>query len=170
MAMLENASSTARGTQMSFFTTNVSTTTVSQRLYLSNNTNYYYSAGHTFGNAAGTTTYADIGANGVALKGYTETVATAAFTATFAPNVSTATIFRMTLTNNITFNGFTSPVAGQSASVFFTQDATGSRLLTSTMKFAGGSKTLSTAGTSTDMISVTYDGNNYYASLVRGFV
>ena len=170
MSMSENATSTARGTNLQFYTTNLTTTTQGQRLVLSSPSNYYYSTNHSFQSNGATQSFVEINSNGVQFRGYTETVATAAFTATFAPNVSTATIFRMTLTNNITFNGFTSPVAGQSASVFFTQDATGSRLLTSTMKFAGGSKTLSTAGTSTDMISVTYDGNNYYASLVKGFV
>jgi hypothetical protein len=38
------------------------------------------------------------------------------------------------------------------------------------MKFASGSKTLSTAGTSTDMITVFYDGSVYYASLTKGYV
>ena len=86
--------------------------------------------------------------------------------------MSTATIWGMTLGGNITFNGFTNPQAGQSAVFFFNQDATGNRLLTSTMKFAGGLKTLSTAGTSTDMISVLYAGAGlgYIATLVRGFV
>jgi hypothetical protein len=69
----------------------------------------------------------------------------------------------------VTFNGFTNPVTGQSATVIFTQDATGGRTLTSTMKFAGASKTLTTAGTSTDIISVVYDGSNYWASLAKGY-
>jgi hypothetical protein len=39
------------------------------------------------------------------------------------------------------------------------------------MKYAGGLKTLSTAGTSTDMISVLYAGAaGYYATMVKGFV
>jgi hypothetical protein len=105
----------------------------------------------------------------VALKGYTETRIVAASTTTFAPDVSTATIWAMTLTNNVTFNGFTTPVAGESATIIFTQDATGGRTLTSTMKFASGSKTLSTAGGSIDMITVFYDGTNYFASLSKGY-
>jgi hypothetical protein len=171
MRMSENATSTARGTNLQFATTNLSTTTQAQRLLLSNTVNYHYSTRHSFQNADASQGFFQLTTNGAELGGYIETVATAAFTATFAPNVSTATIFAMTLTNNITFNGFTSPVAGQSAVFFFTQDGTGSRLLTSTMKFAGGSKTLSTAGTSTDMISVLYAGAaGYYATLVKGFV
>jgi hypothetical protein len=103
------------------------------------------------------------------LKGFSETKVDAAFTATFAPDVSTATIWTMTLTGGVTFNGFTNPVTGQSATVIFTQDGTGGRTLTSTMKFAGASKTLTTAGTSTDIISVVYDGSNYWASLAKGY-
>jgi hypothetical protein len=105
----------------------------------------------------------------VALKGYTETRVVAASTTTFAPDVSTATIWAMTLTNNVTFNGFTTPVAGESATVVFTQDGTGGRTLSSTMKFAAGSKTLSTAANSIDMITVFYDGTNYFASLTKGY-
>jgi hypothetical protein len=37
------------------------------------------------------------------------------------------------------------------------------------MKFAGASKTLSTAANSIDIISVYYDGTNYFASLAKGF-
>jgi hypothetical protein len=49
------------------------------------------------------------------------------------------------------------------------QDATGSRTLTSTMKFAGGTKTLTTAANSVDIISVYYDGTTYWASLGADF-
>jgi hypothetical protein len=153
---------------------NASGTGTSQTLGLSTSSNSYNSNLHVFnvaggGSGVGPSIVTFNTTTGVALKGYSETVTTAAFTATFAPLVSTATIFNMTLTGNITFNGFTNPQAGQSATFFFTQDATGSRLLTSTMKYAGGSKTLSTVGTSTDMISVFYNGTTYYASLVKGF-
>jgi hypothetical protein len=37
------------------------------------------------------------------------------------------------------------------------------------MKFAGGTKTLSTAADAIDIISVVYDGTNYYASLSTNF-
>jgi hypothetical protein len=37
------------------------------------------------------------------------------------------------------------------------------------MKFAGADKTLSTAPGSIDIISVFYDGTNYYASLTKGY-
>jgi len=43
------------------------------------------------------------------------------------------------------------------------------RTLTSTMKFANGFKTLSTANSATDIIGVFYDGTNYYANLSTAF-
>jgi hypothetical protein len=59
--------------------------------------------------------------------------------------------------------------AGQSITMIMTQDATGGRTLSSTMKFAGGFKTLSTGNSITDITTVFYDGTNYYASLSRGY-
>jgi hypothetical protein len=105
----------------------------------------------------------------VLLKGIQETKVAAGYSATFAPDVSTATIWTMTLTGGVTFNGFTNPQTGQSATVIFTQDGTGSHALTSSMKFAGGSKTLTTTASATDIISVFYDGTNYWAALSKGY-
>jgi len=138
----------------------------------STGTSNYNNDTQNFYNSAATTLLASITtATGVNFKGYTESLFVAAYTATFAPNVSTATIWAMTLGGNVTFNGFTNPVAGQSASFYFVQDSTGTRTLSSTFKFANGSKTLTTTPGATDMIAVTYGGSiGYYASLVKGFV
>lgn len=88
---------------------------------------------------------------------------------TYEIDAYSGTIHRMTLTGNVTISAFTAAQAGQSATLVVQQDATGNRTLTSTWKFAGGSKTLSTASNAIDVISVFYDGTNYLASLVRGF-
>ena len=53
--------------------------------------------------------------------------------------------------------------------IILTQDATGNRLLTSNMKYAGGAKTLSTAANATDIIYTFFDGTNYYATLSRAY-
>jgi hypothetical protein len=37
------------------------------------------------------------------------------------------------------------------------------------MLFAGGSKTLSTAANAVDILTVSYIGTTYYASLVKGY-
>ena len=94
---------------------------------------------------------------------------TVTYGATITPNVTNGNTQQVTLTGNVTFNAFTSPVAGQSLTLIVKQDATGSRTLTSTMKFAGGTKTLTTAANSVDIISVYYDGTTYWASLGADF-
>ena len=89
---------------------------------------------------------------------------------TITPSLSSGTVHSYTLTGNITLNSLTGVTTGSSMTLILTQDATGSRTLTSSMKWAGlGFKTLSTAGTSTDIVSIFYDGSTYWASLSKGF-
>ena len=90
-------------------------------------------------------------------------------TGTITPNISLGAIQSMTVTGNITLNAITNIATGQSMTLILTQDATGGRTLTSTMKFAGNSRTLSTAAAATDIISVFYDGTNYWSSLTKGY-
>jgi len=104
------------------------------------------------------------------LTKYQETVGSSANTSTsISPNIAASTIFNYTANANFTFNGLTSAVAGSSATVIITQDATGNRLMTSTMLFVGGSKTLSTAASAKDIVSVFYDGTTYFASLTKAY-
>ena len=88
---------------------------------------------------------------------------------TLTPNAANGSIQTITATGNFTLSAFTSPVSGQTITFIITQDATGSRTLTSTMKFAGASKTLSTAANSIDILTVSYIGTTYYASLAKAF-
>jgi hypothetical protein len=90
--------------------------------------------------------------------------------ATLTPNAAAGTIYTYTLTGNITLSALSNAVAGTSMTIILTQDGTGNRLLTSTMKFAGNSKTLSTAANTIDIMGVFYDGSTYYASLTKGYV
>jgi hypothetical protein len=84
-------------------------------------------------------------------------------------NSANGTIYTATLTGGITINSIANAVAGTSTTIILTQDGTGSHTLTSSMLFAGGSKTLSTGAGDVDIISVLYDGSNYYASLTRNY-
>jgi hypothetical protein len=86
---------------------------------------------------------------------------------TVAPDAANGNVQTITLNGNLTLNAFTSPVAGQSITLIVNTGGTG-RTLTSSMKWAGGEKTLSTTNT-TDIISVFYDGTNYWASLVKDY-
>jgi uncharacterized protein YjlB len=86
---------------------------------------------------------------------------------TITPDVANGNVQTITLNGNLTFSAFSNPVAGQSMTLIIDTNATG-RTLTSTMLFAGADKTISTTDT-VDIISVFYDGTNYYASLAKGF-
>jgi hypothetical protein len=88
---------------------------------------------------------------------------------TITPSVSTATIHKMTLTGNITLNSLAGVTTGSQATLILTQDGTGGRTLTSTMKWAGNNRVLSATAGSVDMAFIFYDGTNYYASLNKGF-
>jgi hypothetical protein len=104
------------------------------------------------------------------LTKFNETLPASANTGTsISPDVSTGTIFRYTANNNFTMNSLTNAVAGSSATIIITQAFGAPWTLTSTMKYAGASKTLSTAAGSIDIIGVFYDGTTYYASLTKGY-
>jgi hypothetical protein len=87
---------------------------------------------------------------------------------TVAPDVGVnGNIQTITLNGNLTINGFNNAFTGESVTLIINTGGTG-RTLTSTMKFAGGEKTLSTTNT-TDILSIFYDGTNYWASLGKDF-
>jgi len=90
-------------------------------------------------------------------------------TGTITPNAANGSVQTITLTGSITLNAFASPVSGQTITMIITQSAVGNNTLTSSMKFAGGFKTLSTAANAVDMLTISYIGTTYYASLVTGF-
>jgi hypothetical protein len=76
---------------------------------------------------------------------------------------------KITLNNNLTLNSLSNVTSGDSLTLIVTQDGTGGRTLSSTMKFAGGTKTLSTGANAIDVITIFYDGTNYLASLSTNF-
>jgi hypothetical protein len=86
---------------------------------------------------------------------------------TITPDVANGNVQTITLNGNLTFSAFANPVSGQSLTLIITTGGTG-RTLTSTMLFSGGSKTLSTTST-VDILTVSYIGTTYYASLGKDF-
>jgi hypothetical protein len=129
------------------------------------------SATFTFNNVNNTLTVSNLSAGNIALSKYNETVVSGGNTgaSTIAPDAAQGTIYTYTATGNFTLNGLNNAVAGTSMTIIITQDGSGNKTMTSTMKFAGGSKTLSTAANAIDVISVFYDGTTYYASLTKGY-
>lgn len=102
---------------------------------------------------------------------YSEVVYTGLATSgTLTPDPTDGSVQKVTLAGNITINALGgAPSAGDSVTLILKQDATGSRTLTSTMKFAGGTNTLSTAGDAIDVLTIFYDGTDYLASLNTDF-
>jgi hypothetical protein len=88
---------------------------------------------------------------------------------TLTPNAAAGTIYKYTLTGNITLSTLSNAVAGTSMTIILNQDATGNRILTSTMKFSGGVNVLTTTANAIDVMSVFYDGTTYYATLSKGY-
>ena len=86
---------------------------------------------------------------------------------TIAPDVSNGNIQTITLNSNLTINAFTNPIAGQSLTLIINTNGSG-RTLSSSFLYAGGNKTLSTTNTK-DILTVFYDGSNYYANLVKNY-
>jgi hypothetical protein len=87
---------------------------------------------------------------------------------TITPDVTNGNVQKITLNSALTFNAFNSPVAGQSLTLII-YGGTAYTSITSTMKFAGGTKTLTGTASCVDILTVYYDGTNYWASLGKGF-
>jgi len=108
----------------------------------------------------------------VVLNAYAEKqVALGNQSGTVTVNNNQGPVQTMTLTGSITINtaNMSNFVTGKSVTLIITQGGSGSYTLTSDIKFAGGSKTLSTAVGAIDTITIYYDGTNYLASLVKGY-
>ena len=88
---------------------------------------------------------------------------------TLAPDCANGSVqsFNMSTATSLTFNSFTNATAGQSLTIIVTNNTIST--ITSTMKWAGGVKTLTGTASAIDIISVYYDGTNYYASISKGF-
>lgn len=114
-------------------------------------------------------TYGRITAATNDVTGYTEPIYDLGTTGgTIAPNVANGNVQKITLNAALTINAFTSPVAGQSLTLII-YGGTAYTSITSTMKFAGGTKTLTGTASCIDILSVYYDGTTYFASLNKGF-
>jgi hypothetical protein len=87
---------------------------------------------------------------------------------TVAPNPANGSVQKITLNSALTLNAFTSPVAGQSLTLII-YGGTAYTSISSTMKFAGGVKTLTGTAGCIDIVSIYYDGTNYFASLGKVF-
>jgi len=106
------------------------------------------------------------------LTAYRETVYAGGNTSTaITPNYANGNIQTFTANSNFTLNLPTNMAAGQNLVLIITQDATGSRVMTSNAgyKFVNGSKILSIAPNYIDILSIFYDGSRYLCNLNKGY-
>jgi hypothetical protein len=87
---------------------------------------------------------------------------------TIAPNAANGAVQQITLNAALTINGFTSAVAGQAITLII-YGGTAYTSITSSMRFAGGVKTLTATAGCIDILSIYFDGTNYFASLGKGY-
>ncbi len=107
---------------------------------------------------------------------YKEQVFQLPYGANLTPDVKTnGNIMEVTLTGNTTFQGFANEEDGQTLTLIIHQDGTGNRTFTEDldsagrMLFAGGINTLSTSANAIDIMTISFIGGRYYASLSTNF-
>ena len=107
---------------------------------------------------------------------YKEQVFQLPYGANITPDVKTnGNIMEITLTGNTTFQGFANEEDGQTLTLIIHQDSTGNRTFTEDldsagrMLFAGGNNTLSTGANAIDIMTISFIGGRYYASLSTNF-
>ena len=107
------------------------------------------------------------------LQDYSETVNTiGSGGSTVTPDQINGNIQKLTLTvTPVTMNLPVNMPTGGSMTLILRQDGGGSKVVNfnASYKFAGGTKTLSTAPNAIDVVSVFYDGTDYIASLSTNF-
>lgn len=106
---------------------------------------------------------------------YDENIHTITYGANITPEPTDGPIQRITLTGNVNFQGFATEIEGATVTLVITQDTTGNRTFTEDldsggrMLFAGGTSTLSTAANAIDIMTITFIGGTYFASLSTNF-
>lgn len=106
----------------------------------------------------------------VQLKGIRETVYDhGTVNGNVVVDASYGSVHKMTINGAITINSLTNAVTGSNVTIFIKQDGTGGRTLSSTALFPDGYKVLSTASNAIDVITLFYDGTQYFGNIARGF-
>ena len=108
------------------------------------------------------------------LERYRETINALTSSSTITVDCGLAPVHTVTLGTNTEFN-ISNLGTGQSVTIIITQDGTGSRTATfgtdgsTAVKFAGGTKTLSTAASAIDVVTIFNDGTNFIGNLATAY-
>lgn len=140
-------------------------------IYQSGSTTYNVFVGKTaFGSTTTPTDAVNITGNLIVAGQYNSTKFALTDGATIALDWNNANVQSVTLGGNRTFT-FANPKTGGRYLIILKQDATGSRTVTwPTIKWAGGTTpTLTTTANKYDLITLIYDGTNYYGSASLNF-
>ena len=97
------------------------------------------------------------------LEDYAETIHSLGSTDTPTITISNGNVQSVTITSGLALPAFSDAAAGQSVTLIVS--GTGSATGTAAYRFAGGNKTLTTLS----VVSVFYDGTNYFASIATDF-
>ena len=106
--------------------------------------------------------------------GYVEKINALTSSSTITVNCALAPVHKVTLAINTAFVITNLPTGG-SVTLIVVQDGTGSRTATfgtdtsTSVKFAGGTPTLSTAASSIDIVTIFNDGTNYYGDIGKAY-
>jgi hypothetical protein len=105
---------------------------------------------------------------------YTENINSLTSGTTITVNAALAPVHKVTLANNAGFV-VTGLPAGGTLTLIIVQDGTGFRSATfgtdtsTTVKFSGGTPTLSTAASAIDVVSIFNDGTNYLGNIAKAY-
>jgi len=108
------------------------------------------------------------------LERYRESINALTSSSTITVDCGLAPVHTVTLGTNTEFN-ISNLGTGQSVTIIITQDGTGSRTATfgtdgsTAVKFAGGTKTLSTAASAIDVVTIFNDGTNFIGNLATAY-
>ena len=97
------------------------------------------------------------------LKDYAETIHSLGSTDTPTITISNGNVQSVTITSGLTLPAFSDAASGQSVTLIVSGSGTASG--TAAYRFAGGNKTLTTLS----VVSIFYDGTNYFASIATDF-
>jgi hypothetical protein len=98
-----------------------------------------------------------------------EKINTLTSASTISVNAILAPVHKVTLNINTTFSITNLPTGG-SLTIIIVQDGTGSRTASfNSVKFSGGTPTLSTYAGAIDIVTIFNDGTNYYGNIAKAF-
>ena len=106
---------------------------------------------------------------------YDENIHTITYGSNITPEPTDGPIQQILLTGSVNFQGFATEIEGATITLVITQDGTGNRTFAEDldsagrMLFAGGTQTLSTAANAIDIMTITFIGGIYFASLSTNF-